>query len=194
MVLVFCPWNHFPFRFCRWRFDDFHHSVSLTYIIFCGEYIEPLFECLAGVQEGDKVNKGLCIGFISLIYVIGNLMVGCDPLTTNLRGERHFHTFSRIMCRVYWQEWITPLVGDNFMMFILYWNSTILINELIFFPTQLELTFMVAILQLIVLHSAHPVQPRFFCFKSSMTLSERCLLVCFFSHRLTSVSMTLRLM
>ncbi|OAF68518.1 Sodium channel protein type 4 subunit alpha B [Intoshia linei] len=51
-----------------WHFDDFPHSLLLIFRILCGEWIEPLWDCM-------RPNGQLCILVIVPTLVIGNFMV-----------------------------------------------------------------------------------------------------------------------
>ena len=54
----------------RWNFTDFYHSFLLVWRVMCGEWIEPLHECLH-TTCGD----GLCVPLFLIITFIANFMV-----------------------------------------------------------------------------------------------------------------------
>ncbi|XP_073999766.1 sodium channel protein 60E-like isoform X2 [Rhodnius prolixus] len=56
----------------RWNFNDFFHSFMMIFRILCGEWIEPLWDCMrAEEQEG----AGTCFAIFLPALVMGNFMV-----------------------------------------------------------------------------------------------------------------------
>lgn len=55
----------------RWNFSDFFHSFMMIFRILCGEWIEPLWDCMRA--ERNEVN----FSFLSLLplFVAGNLLM-----------------------------------------------------------------------------------------------------------------------
>ncbi|XP_033123000.1 sodium channel protein 1 brain-like [Anneissia japonica] len=53
----------------RWNFVDFQHSLMVIFRILCGEWIEPLYDCMR------CSNAGTCILVFILTVIIGNIMV-----------------------------------------------------------------------------------------------------------------------
>ncbi|XP_071965446.1 sodium channel protein 1 brain-like [Antedon mediterranea] len=53
----------------RWNFKDFHHSLMMVFRILCGEWIEPLYDCMRAS------NPGTCIIVFILTLIIGNIMI-----------------------------------------------------------------------------------------------------------------------
>lgn len=45
----------FFFFFFRWNFSDFFHSFMMIFRILCGEWIEPLWDCMKA--EEKEVNS-----------------------------------------------------------------------------------------------------------------------------------------
>jgi len=41
--------------FYRWNFNDFFHSFMMVFRILCGEWIEPLWDCMRA--EKDTVSR-----------------------------------------------------------------------------------------------------------------------------------------
>ncbi|CAK8685583.1 unnamed protein product [Clavelina lepadiformis] len=54
----------------RWNFTDFYHSFLLVWRVMCGEWIEPLYDCLF-ITEDDW----LCIPFFLIITFVANFMI-----------------------------------------------------------------------------------------------------------------------
>ncbi|KAK7492680.1 hypothetical protein BaRGS_00016159, partial [Batillaria attramentaria] len=52
----------------RWNFKDFFHSFMMVFRILCGEWIEPLWECMRAANE-------LCMVVFLPALVIGNFIV-----------------------------------------------------------------------------------------------------------------------
>ncbi|XP_066905494.1 sodium channel protein 60E [Halyomorpha halys] len=56
----------------RWNFSDFFHSFMMIFRILCGEWIEPLWDCMrAEKHEG----AGTCFAIFLPALVMGNFMV-----------------------------------------------------------------------------------------------------------------------
>lgn len=58
----------FPDGIPRWNFKDFWHSFMVVFRILCGEWIEPLWDCM------KATNPGAILFFIPA-FVIGNFIV-----------------------------------------------------------------------------------------------------------------------
>lgn len=41
----------FPLNNLRWNFNDFFHSFMMIFRILCGEWIEPLWDCMRAEEE-----------------------------------------------------------------------------------------------------------------------------------------------
>uniref|UniRef100_H2ZHJ8 Sodium channel protein n=1 Tax=Ciona savignyi TaxID=51511 RepID=H2ZHJ8_CIOSA len=54
----------------RWSFIDFYHSFLLVWRVMCGEWIEPLYDCMYITD-----NDGLCIPLFLSITFIANFMI-----------------------------------------------------------------------------------------------------------------------
>ncbi|XP_041464488.1 sodium channel protein 1 brain-like isoform X3 [Lytechinus variegatus] len=52
-----------------WHFRDFHHSIMLIFRILCGEWIEPLYDCM------NVANKPFCIILFIGTLIVGNIMM-----------------------------------------------------------------------------------------------------------------------
>ena len=52
----------------RWNFNDFWHAFVMVFRILCGEWIEPLWDCM-------KATSPLAILFFLPAFVIGNFIV-----------------------------------------------------------------------------------------------------------------------
>ncbi|XP_076222293.1 sodium channel protein 60E isoform X3 [Nomia melanderi] len=56
----------------RWNFNDFFHSFMMIFRILCGEWIEPLWDCMRAEQEDGP---GACFAIFLPALVMGNFMV-----------------------------------------------------------------------------------------------------------------------
>lgn len=86
---------NFPDGVPRWNFVDFPHSIMLVFRILCGEWIEPLYDCM------NCSNTGLCILVFITTLMVGNILVSiclmnltfCDILDM----EGNYLSFHRIL-------------------------------------------------------------------------------------------------
>lgn len=87
---------NFPDGVPRWNFVDFPHSIMLVFRILCGEWIEPLYDCM------NCSNTGLCILVFITTLIVGNILVSYSiifkrlegPLLINKAFLSHSHTLS----------------------------------------------------------------------------------------------------
>ncbi|KAJ8963353.1 hypothetical protein NQ318_018825 [Aromia moschata] len=56
----------------RWNFTDFFHSFMMIFRILCGEWIEPLWDCM---RAESKEGPGTCLAVFLPTLVMGNFMV-----------------------------------------------------------------------------------------------------------------------
>ncbi|KZC09354.1 Sodium channel protein 60E, partial [Dufourea novaeangliae] len=56
----------------RWNFNDFFHSFMMIFRILCGEWIEPLWDCMRAEQQDGS---GTCFAIFLPALVMGNFMV-----------------------------------------------------------------------------------------------------------------------
>ncbi|XP_054013685.1 sodium channel protein 60E-like isoform X3 [Hylaeus anthracinus] len=56
----------------RWNFNDFFHSFMMIFRILCGEWIEPLWDCMRAEKEDGF---GACFAIFLPALVMGNFMV-----------------------------------------------------------------------------------------------------------------------
>ncbi|XP_015174798.1 PREDICTED: sodium channel protein 60E isoform X1 [Polistes dominula] len=56
----------------RWNFNDFFHSFMMIFRILCGEWIEPLWDCMRAEKEEGA---GTCFAIFLPALVMGNFMV-----------------------------------------------------------------------------------------------------------------------
>ncbi|KAH0999393.1 hypothetical protein HUJ04_005968 [Dendroctonus ponderosae] len=56
----------------RWNFTDFFHSFMMIFRILCGEWIEPLWDCM---RAEDYDGPGICLAVFLPTLVMGNFMV-----------------------------------------------------------------------------------------------------------------------
>ena len=58
----------------RWNFNDFWHAFMMVFRVLCGEWIEPLWDCMRATSPGAA------IPFFIPAVVIGNFIVSCTSL------------------------------------------------------------------------------------------------------------------
>lgn len=67
----------------RWNFDDFWHSLILIFRVLCGEWIEPLWDCM-------RANGEICMIVFLPSLVFGNFIVSpsfrFSPLAADLKS------------------------------------------------------------------------------------------------------------
>ena len=57
--------------FCRWNFTDFFHAFMLMFRVICGEWIEPLWDCMR-----IRANKNIACIFVFIpMLILGNFIV-----------------------------------------------------------------------------------------------------------------------
>ncbi|KAH8283438.1 hypothetical protein KR018_001668, partial [Drosophila ironensis] len=61
-----------PFVYFRWNFNDFFHSFMMIFRILCGEWIEPLWDCMRAEEEQGA---STCFAIFLPTLVMGNFMV-----------------------------------------------------------------------------------------------------------------------
>ncbi|KAI5708839.1 hypothetical protein M8J76_004141 [Diaphorina citri] len=57
----------------KWNFSDFFHSFMMIFRILCGEWIEPLWDCMRA--EEYQQGSGTCFAIFLPALVMGNFMV-----------------------------------------------------------------------------------------------------------------------
>ena len=60
-------------RWSRWHFSDFTHAMMLVFRVVCGEWVEPLWDCM------DDFGY-TCVPYFLLVYLVGNLLVSTSRL------------------------------------------------------------------------------------------------------------------
>jgi hypothetical protein len=65
--------NFYPDKVPRWNFTDFFHSFMMIFRILCGEWIEPLWDCMRA--EGKVGVAESCLAIFLPALVMGNFMV-----------------------------------------------------------------------------------------------------------------------
>ncbi|KAA0199083.1 hypothetical protein HAZT_HAZT003392, partial [Hyalella azteca] len=63
--------NFYPDPVPRWNFTDFFHSFMMIFRILCGEWVEPLWDCMRAEKSGVKT----CLAIFLPALVMGNFMV-----------------------------------------------------------------------------------------------------------------------
>ncbi|XP_031618644.1 sodium channel protein 60E isoform X2 [Contarinia nasturtii] len=68
----YTPEKFFPDPVPRWNFNDFFHSFMMIFRILCGEWIEPLWDCM---RAEEKDGASTCFLIFLPTLVMGNFMV-----------------------------------------------------------------------------------------------------------------------
>ncbi|XP_055685880.1 sodium channel protein 60E isoform X1 [Lutzomyia longipalpis] len=68
----YTPDKFFPDPVPRWNFNDFFHSFMMIFRILCGEWIEPLWDCM---RAEEKDGASSCFAIFLPTLVMGNFMV-----------------------------------------------------------------------------------------------------------------------
>ncbi|KAH8346359.1 hypothetical protein KR084_007257, partial [Drosophila pseudotakahashii] len=63
---------YFLLPLSRWNFNDFFHSFMMIFRILCGEWIEPLWDCMRAEEEQGA---STCFAIFLPTLVMGNFMV-----------------------------------------------------------------------------------------------------------------------
>ncbi|XP_068207434.1 sodium channel protein 60E-like [Palaemon carinicauda] len=64
--------NFAPDPVPRWNFSDFFHSFMMIFRILCGEWVEPLWDCMRAEKNGGS---NTCLAIFLPALVMGNFMV-----------------------------------------------------------------------------------------------------------------------
>lgn len=73
----------------RWNFNDFWHAFVMVFRILCGEWIEPLWDCM-------KATSPLAILFFLPAFVIGNFIVSIQWSAKRLFLRNLSHLDTRV--------------------------------------------------------------------------------------------------
>ncbi|XP_022913809.1 sodium channel protein 60E isoform X3 [Onthophagus taurus] len=68
----YSPDKFYPDDVPRWNFTDFFHSFMMIFRILCGEWIEPLWDCM---RAEAHESPGVCLAVFLPTLVMGNFMV-----------------------------------------------------------------------------------------------------------------------
>nr|XP_040580398.1 sodium channel protein 60E-like [Lepeophtheirus salmonis] len=70
---TYTPENFYPDEVPRWNFTDFFHSFMMIFRILCGEWIEPLWDCMRAEAKVGVAES--CLAIFLPALVMGNFMV-----------------------------------------------------------------------------------------------------------------------
>ncbi|XP_076054052.1 sodium channel protein 1 brain-like isoform X2 [Oratosquilla oratoria] len=65
--------NFYPDPIPRWNFTDFFHSFMMIFRILCGEWVEPLWDCMRAGKTEKRSET--CLAIFLPALVMGNFMV-----------------------------------------------------------------------------------------------------------------------
>ncbi|XP_055941940.1 sodium channel protein 60E-like [Argiope bruennichi] len=68
---IYTPENFAPDPVPRWNFTDFWHSLLMMFRILCGEWVQPLWDCMR--VSGEKYH--VCIVLFLVALTMGNFLV-----------------------------------------------------------------------------------------------------------------------
>ena len=74
------------YHFFRWNFKDIFHSFMMVFRVLCGEWIEPLWDCMRAADE-------LCMAVFLPTLILGNFIVSIIIIITILKP---FFPLSRV--------------------------------------------------------------------------------------------------
>lgn len=69
----YTPQTFYPDPVPRWNFNDFFHSFMMIFRILCGEWIEPLWDCMRAEEQHGSQSS--CFAIFLPALVMGNFMV-----------------------------------------------------------------------------------------------------------------------
>lgn len=70
--LIRITFEYYYVCYHRWNFNDFFHSFMMIFRILCGEWIEPLWDCMRAEEETGAES---CFFIFLPALVMGNFMV-----------------------------------------------------------------------------------------------------------------------
>lgn len=74
----------------RWNFNDFWHAIMMVFRVLCGEWIEPLWDCMRATSAAKAT-----LFFLSVL-VVGNFIVSSfydqGPITKRLMSVTAVNT------------------------------------------------------------------------------------------------------
>lgn len=68
---IYSEQNFAPEPVPRWNFTDFWHSLLMMFRILCGEWVQPLWDCMRAAGEKYQV----CIVLFLVVLTVGNFLV-----------------------------------------------------------------------------------------------------------------------
>ncbi|KFM60100.1 Sodium channel protein 60E, partial [Stegodyphus mimosarum] len=68
---IYTAENFAPAPVPRWNFTDFWHSLLMMFRILCGEWVQPLWDCMRVAGEKNQV----CIVLFLVALMVGNFLV-----------------------------------------------------------------------------------------------------------------------
>ncbi|KAG8175505.1 hypothetical protein JTE90_009139 [Oedothorax gibbosus] len=68
---TYTPENFYPDPVPRWNFTDFVHSLLMVFRVLCGEWVQPLWDCMR--VSGERYHA--CVVLFLVALVMGNFLV-----------------------------------------------------------------------------------------------------------------------
>ena len=77
----------------RWNFNDFWHAFMMVFRVLCGEWIEPLWDCMRATSAGQATLFFLTVLVVGNFIVSNSFSIFFAFFKKEMSRPRHFLTF-----------------------------------------------------------------------------------------------------
>ena len=77
----------------RWNFNDFWHAFMMVFRVLCGEWIEPLWDCMRATSAGQATLFFLTVLVVGNFIVSNSFSIFFAFFKKEMSRSRHFFTF-----------------------------------------------------------------------------------------------------
>ena len=77
----------------RWNFNDFWHAFMMVFRVLCGEWIEPLWDCMRATSAGQATLFFLTVLVVGNFIVSNSFSIFFAFFKNEMSRSRHFLTF-----------------------------------------------------------------------------------------------------
>ena len=77
----------------RWNFNDFWHAFMMVFRVLCGEWIEPLWDCMRATSAGQATLFFLTVLVVGNFIVSNSFSIFFAFFKKEMSRYRHFLTF-----------------------------------------------------------------------------------------------------
>ena len=77
----------------RWNFNDFWHAFMMVFRVLCGEWIEPLWDCMRATSAGQATLFFLTVLVVGNFIVSNSFSIFFAFFKKEMSRSRHFLTF-----------------------------------------------------------------------------------------------------